>query len=132
MFEKILENPLFLIAFAIIFVWNLILTLIFVRLKIHYNKLTGKVDKKTLEAILDQILRKQESQEKEQKQLTTNLESLTQNTNFHLQQIGFLRFNPFHDTGGDQSFILGLFDKFKNGLVITCLHSRETTRIYTK
>lgn len=50
----------------------------------------------------------------------------------HIQKIGLLRFNPFHDTGGDQSFILALLDSHDTGVVISSLHTRTGTRWYAK
>ena len=41
-----------------------------------------------------------------------------------------VRFNPFDDIGGDQSFILCLLDNTNSGVIITSLHSRDITRIY--
>ena len=50
----------------------------------------------------------------------------------HIQRVGLLRFNPFDDTGGNQSFALALLNDQGDGVVISSLHSRETTRIYGK
>jgi hypothetical protein len=50
----------------------------------------------------------------------------------HVQHLTLKRFNPFGDTGGDQSFILAILDGNKDGVVITSLHSRENTRFYVK
>jgi len=49
-----------------------------------------------------------------------------------ISKVGVVRFNPFKDTGGDQSFAIALLDSNNNGLVISSLFSREGTRIYTK
>jgi hypothetical protein len=49
-----------------------------------------------------------------------------------LQCVGLVRFNPFEDTGGDQSFALALLDKQGNGVVISSLHGRTATRFYAK
>jgi len=49
-----------------------------------------------------------------------------------VQKVGFLRFNPFQDTGGDQSFILTMLDKENNGVIVSSLYSREGTRLYAK
>jgi hypothetical protein len=43
-----------------------------------------------------------------------------------------VRFNPFKDIGGDQSFALALLDGKNSGLVVSSLHTREGTRIYSK
>jgi len=49
-----------------------------------------------------------------------------------VQCVGLVRYNPFGDTGGDQSFALALLDKRGNGVVISSLHSRTATRLYAK
>ncbi|MFN2245142.1 MAG: DUF4446 family protein [Anaerolineae bacterium] len=51
---------------------------------------------------------------------------------FSLQHMGMVRFNPFHDTGGDQSFAIALVDGHGNGLVLSSLHGRDATRVYAK
>ncbi len=47
-------------------------------------------------------------------------------------RIGLVRFNPFEDTGGNQSFALALLDGREDGIVISSLHTRTATRIYAK
>lgn len=49
-----------------------------------------------------------------------------------LQHIGMVRFNPFEDTGSDQSFAIALLDNRRDGIVISSLHGRANTRIFAK
>jgi hypothetical protein len=49
-----------------------------------------------------------------------------------LQRVGIVRFNPFEDTGGQQSFAVALLDSAGSGFVISSLHSRQATRLYLK
>jgi hypothetical protein len=49
-----------------------------------------------------------------------------------VHRVGLVRFNPFNDTGGNQSFALALLDADANGLVLSSLHSRAATRVYVK
>jgi hypothetical protein len=51
---------------------------------------------------------------------------------YSLQYAGIVRFNPFHHTGGDQSFALALADGHGNGVVLSSLHARDVTRVYAK
>jgi hypothetical protein len=51
---------------------------------------------------------------------------------FAFQNLGIVRFNPFSDMGGDQSFAIALADGRGDGLVLSSLHAREMTRIYGK
>ena len=57
------------------------------------------------------------------------LEAITQRT---IQKVGVVRYNPFHDSGGDQSFALALLDPSGNGVVVSSLHSRTETRVFAK
>jgi hypothetical protein len=59
--------------------------------------------------------------------------SSQKNDNFSgIQKVNLIRFNPFEDIGGDQSFILVLLDKDNSGLLLTSLHHRSFSRIYAK
>jgi len=49
-----------------------------------------------------------------------------------LQRVGVVRFNPFEDTGGQQSFALTVLDARGSGVVVSSLHSRQATRVYLK
>ena len=85
-----------------------------------------------METVLDQHV----SQVREATGRVVELDALTRqlerSSRSHLQHLGFLRFNPFRDTGGDQSFAIALGDQDGNGVVISSLHSRDVTRVYAK
>jgi hypothetical protein len=49
-----------------------------------------------------------------------------------ISRIGLVRFDAFSDAGGAQSFALALVDDDGDGIVLTSLHSRPTTRVYVK
>lgn len=61
--------------------------------------------------------------------LQHDLEELMHRT---IQKVGVVRYNPFADTGGDQSFAIALLDSLGNGVVISSLHSRTDTRVFAK
>lgn len=64
--------------------------------------------------------------------IAKKLDDLTHDGLKHLQRVEIVRYNPYNDTGGDQSFTIVLLDGKLNGLLVTSLHSRSGTRIYTK
>jgi uncharacterized protein DUF4446 len=57
------------------------------------------------------------------------LENLSQRT---IQKVAVVRYNPFSDTGGDQSFAIAMLDSLGNGVVLSSLHSRTDTRVFAK
>lgn len=61
-----------------------------------------------------------------------NLRSFKEKFLSSVQKVGLKRYNPYRDTGGDQSFSVALLDGRGDGLVLTSLHSRAGTRVFAK
>lgn len=49
-----------------------------------------------------------------------------------VQRVGVVRFNPFPESGSDQSFALALLDALGNGVVLSGLYARNETRLFVK
>lgn len=85
---------------------------------------------------LEQILHDHIAEVRNTAQRLEELEALARQTDLasrrSLQWLGVLRFNPFDDVGGDQSFAVALVDGYGNGVVISSLHMRDVTRVYAK
>jgi len=119
------------VVLALVF-WVIILTIFLIQTSRHYRRLTKNITKKDLKSLLSQILNTVQLNEKELKDLNSALKKVRNSMMSHIQKIGFVRFNPFPQTGGDQSFCLVLLDEKDNGFVLSSLHSRDTTRFYAK
>ncbi|HNP79526.1 MAG TPA: DUF4446 family protein [Candidatus Pacearchaeota archaeon] len=52
--------------------------------------------------------------------------------NLALRKLGILRYNPFKESGGDQSFSLALLEENDNGFVITSIYTNEGVRVFAK
>jgi hypothetical protein len=111
---------------------NIILLMWLRKVSSHYNSLTKGIDQKTLMNALQGIQKTIAEHERVQGILKSELHKNKEEAKLHIQELTLKRFNPFGDTGGDQSFILALLDGNKDGVVITSLHSRENTRFYVK
>lgn len=83
---------------------------------------------RNLKSLLSEI----ESLKKQIKNLSEELERLKKESKFSIQKVGLVRFNPFKETGGDQSFSAAFLDSHNNGVIITSLYGREGNRIYGK
>lgn len=64
--------------------------------------------------------------------LESRVQALAEQGRGAVQHVGVVRYNPFEDTGSNQSFALALLDDHANGVVISSLHSRQATRLYLK
>jgi hypothetical protein len=102
------------------------------RLGRRLDALTRGQDDKDLSGVLDAHLDKVFAVSNEVDELTVRTAVAESNLRHSFQRIGLVRFNPFEDTGGNQSFALALLDANGDGLVLSSLHSRAGTRVYAK
>lgn len=123
---------LYLVLGGILFVWLLILTIFFWQMFSHYSRLTKGASNKNLKSILEDILSKIDLHNSDIESVKKYCDSLQKDGLLHIQKIGLHRFNPFKDTGGDQSFVLSLVDASDTGIIISALYSRSGTRWYVK
>ncbi len=81
---------------------------------------------------LNEVLEVLGEVERRDKILSRNIRQVALEGLKSIQKVSVLRYNPYGDTGGDMSFSIALLDGKKAGLILTSLHTRSGTRIYTK
>lgn len=112
--------------------WLAILTYLILKSVANYNRLTRGVSDQTLSQVLVEFLEQQKTSQNQMKRVLEEMAKLHKDSLHAIQKVGLVRFNPFADTGGDQSFCLALSDGNDNGIVITSLYSRSGVRWYVK
>lgn len=120
------------IILILIVLWILFLSWKLINVLGHYNKLIAGVNKENLTEILNKTISGQEDTQKIISGLEVRLANLDLENLTHIQKVGLVRFNPFSDTGSDQSFVIALLNGQNSGLVICSMHSRSQTRWYAK
>lgn len=116
----------------IIFAWLGAVTVLLIRVLKTFKRLTKGVSDKDLKEVLDEVLKEIGKEKGISAELGKRLEELRLDGLNHIQKIGFIRYNPFSETGGNQSFVLAVLDGRDSGVIITSLHSRDSTRIFAK
>ena len=81
---------------------------------------------------LKEVLAQFKDLEKSFEIISEELRALKKENKFNVQKVGIIRFNPFKEIGGNQSFSAALLDGNDSGIVITSLYSREGNRVYGK
>ena len=81
---------------------------------------------------LKDLLREFEQLKKEFEKVLKEFENLKEKEKFNIQKVGIVRFNPFKEVGGNQSFSIALLDGKDDGVVITSLYLREGNRVFAK
>jgi hypothetical protein len=128
--------------------WNIIYALGFVNLVIlgwlvfltsKYKTIRKKAevifedaDPQKLASMLKEYFRNIEEVNENHQKLQRVLASTKKTAELGLNKVGFLRYNPFGDIGSDQSFSMCLLNTDLDGFVLSSIHSREGTRVYSK
>ena len=94
--------------------------------------ITRGAEGSSLEAVLDAHLDKVYDVSRELDELAARLAILEGAQRKAFQRVGLVRYNPFEETGGNQSFALALLDAAGDGWVLSSLHARSGTRVYAK
>ena len=94
--------------------------------------LTRGADGRSLESVLDAHLDKVDGVARDLDDLTTRTQVLEAASRKAFSRVGLVRYNPFEETGGNQSFALALLDATGDGWVLSSLHARSGTRVYAK
>jgi hypothetical protein len=102
------------------------------RLERRITGLTRGTEGSSLEAVLDAHLDKVFAVARELDEVVARQAVLEASQRKAVQRVGLVRYNPFEETGGNQSFALALLDAAGNGWVLSSLHARSGTRVYAK
>ncbi len=96
------------------------------------SEITRGVEGRSLEAVLDAHLEKVFGMSRELDDVAARTAILEAAQRRAFQRVGLVRYNPFEETGGNQSFALALLDAAGDGWVLSSLHARSGTRVYAK
>jgi len=119
------------IALIFLFLWLLVLSFLLFRVKSSWRKISqGK--NQNLGQVLETITNRQDVTSKNIAKIVQEISQLGTLTKSTFLKSSLVRFNPFEDTGGDQSFAIALLNGNNSGIVVSSLHSRTGTRVYAK
>ena len=127
----ILQIITLVISVALV-VWLLIITVLFLKLRTFFQKMTIGISKKDMKTLLETMDAKLDADHIKLTKLGERIQHNEKEEKQHIQKTALVRYNPFGETGGNQSFVLSLLDADGEGFVITSLHNRDYTRVYAK
>src|SRR3989339_1695576 len=103
------------VLFVAVIIWVTGLSVFVYLIYARFNALGKGVKAGSLTKILDEVLGIQKKNVEQIDLLGKELGKTQKDMVSHIQKVGFVRYNPFNETGGDQSFSLCLLDKMGNG-----------------
>lgn len=110
----------------------IILAILLFKFKRNYNRILSGVKGDRLEKVLQSHIERVDKAVEQNLKIEKEFSKFLNFSKKFLYRIGFTRFNPFQNTGGDQSFALAILDDSGDGIVVSSMHAREGTRIYAK
>ena len=112
--------------------WLLLLQRSEARLRSRLRKILNETGTTGLDEVLDTQAKRIDGLAQRLDLQATVQQELGSAARLALQRVGVVRYNPFQDSGGDQSFAIALLDHAGTGIVISSLHGRAETRIFAK
>lgn len=118
-----------LLAIAVIAVAGLSIS---IYTKIKLRRLFRGAEGHDLETVIKSMSETLIAFEKKQELIDKKLDKIDIKVTKHIRGVGLVRFNPFPDQGGTQSFALALLNEDRDGVVVSSLYARERTSVYSK
>ena len=117
---------------AVLLIWLIALQWRVSRFRHVLNGLTEGLEDANLEDALYHYVDAVEKNTQRTEDLIALTEDLRMSARTDIQRVGLVRFNPFEDAGGDQSFVVALLDAEGTGIVLSSLFSRTGSRMFAK
>lgn len=123
---------IFFALMAVLFLWNIFLSLSLGKIKKRNEEFFSGGKNGNLEELLLGQAKNLKVLDKDIQELY-NISNQINNLAWHsYHKIGMVRFNPFKEVGGDQSFAVAILNGRNNGITLSSLYSREGARFYAK
>lgn len=119
-------------AVTTVFIWLLVLTYLIGRQNNFLKSLFPKSGERDIRQKFEEVLNQIEEFKLGSDDFRKKLNNFEKEGLGYIQRIELLRYNPYEDTGGDQSFTLAMLNEEGSGIVLTSLHARSGTRIFAK
>jgi len=124
-------NVLFIITVGFIAIAVFSLIRLFILDRRLSNLLAGKHGG-DLEDVIDEFVKTSRRLDERTKLIAQEIDNINERLAKAIQKVHTIRFNPFRDQGGNQSFATCFMDENGDGLVISSLYSRDKVSVYAK
>lgn len=129
-----LDKILYVVGMILILLitWVIYLEVRISQMNQRFKELFAGKKASDLEGVMFEQIKRLRQHDKDIKELFRMSKSAGLMASRSIQKASVIRYNPFGDTGGNQSFAIALLDSNDNGLIISSLYSREGMRVYSK
>lgn len=127
-----LLSAIFFVFLLTALIWNIFLHLALKKIQAANREFFKGEKVKNLEEVLLDQAKNLKVLDKDIQELYTISNEINNLAMRGIHKVSAIRFNPFKDVGGNQSFSIALLNGKNNGITITALYTKEGTRVYAK
>ena len=128
-------DPFYL--FVVMFIIQIVMIVLYVMLNTKYRRLQksyvtfmrGKNGKNLEKSIFGKF---DELDEIAELVRANEVKEISEKMKTHYQKVGIVKYDAFHEMGGELSFALTMLDENNNGWIFNAMHSREGCYTYIK
>lgn len=123
-------NPIYIAGFSVLLAIISIAFSVFIYLKTH-KLMRGKTGA-DLEDTFNTIIQDLKLGKQAEIDHLAKIADINKRLASGIRGVHILRFNPFPESGSNQSFAIGVVDENKNGFVLSSLYGRERMSVFAK
>jgi hypothetical protein len=101
-------------------------------IEIRLKKIFSGFKAKNAEILISEVTKKTKELEENKKKIDDQLSIIEKRLDQSIRNIETVRFNPFPEVGGNQSFAISLLNEEGNGVVISSLYARDRMSLFAK
>ncbi|MFA6251040.1 MAG: DUF4446 family protein [Candidatus Paceibacterota bacterium] len=121
-----------LILFYIIALAIVLVLLWILMIELRLKRIFAGTKARNLEEMITLVGKKINQLEEAQEKIDKHLITIDNRLNKSIRNIETVRFNPFVDAGGNQSFAIAFMNDEGNGVVMSSLYARDRMSIFAK
>lgn len=125
-------NTVEIIIWIVLFIWLSFLSFLALKNFLFFRRLSKNTKEVDIRKALDKVVAHHLKNSSDIVLLQREIAKIKEFNFDNIQKFSLVRFNPFREIGGDHSFSMVLLDGRNNGMVLTALHTRDRTRVYSK
>ena len=127
-----LDQNIFFITAGVLGVLALVTLGLVVRLELRLKKVFRGKKAGDLESLMGDFAKALDNFDRWSKNAHNRMDNFDKELVRSARHVGMVRFNPFRDAGGDQSSAVAILDDNRNGVVLSSIYGRDSSRMYAK
>ncbi|NRF90237.1 DUF4446 family protein [Paenibacillus frigoriresistens] len=116
----------------VLFIFILIVSIKLASLRKRYTQMINGSKAENMEQIIIDMQKGLNEQKAESVATSAKVETIRQALMKTKSKVAIHRYNAFNEGGSDLSFTIAILDEYKDGIILTGIHSREQMYLYAK